>query len=313
MYRIGVDIGGMSIKVGLVNDNGDILKKNVTKTALTYNETLNNLVNQINEILSSENISTKDISGVGIGCPGLILSKEGIILSSSNLCWENVNIVEDLEKALNVKVRLSNDANVAALAEAKYGKAKGVKDAIMFTLGTGVGGGIVIDGKLFEGGNSLGAEIGHFTIVQGGEKCGCGRSGCVEQYVSASALIRDTKIAMNKDKNSKMWEFVNGDINSVDGRTAFETSKLGDKTANDVVDNFIAYLGDALMSMHNIFRPEVFIIGGGVSAQGDYLINKLINYCKEFSFGMSGCPIPKIVVASLGNDAGIIGAGELVA
>ena len=170
MYRIGVDIGGMSIKVGLVNNNGDIIQKNVKKTAPTYNETVINLVKQIKEVLASENISTKDILGVGIGCPGLILSKEGIILSSSNLCWQNVNIVEDLQKELDVKVKLSNDANVAALAEAKYGKAKGVKDAIMFTLGTGVGGGIVVDGKLFEGGNSLGAEIGHFTIVKGGEK-----------------------------------------------------------------------------------------------------------------------------------------------
>ena len=310
--KIGVDIGGMSIKVGLVNDKGEIIQKNVVKTADTFDGVMDNLVGQINSVLVQEKIDLSQIEGIGIGCPGLVASKEGVIKSSSNLNWDNAPIVERLKSSFNTKIRVSNDANVAALAEAVYGKVRGVDNAIMITLGTGVGGGIIIDGKLFEGGSSLGAEIGHYTIVHNGRPCGCGRKGCIEQYASASAIIRDTKTAMQNDKSSKMWKFVGGDINKVDGKVAFECSKMGDKSACEVVDNFVAYLGDGIMSLHNIFRSELYIIGGGISAQGDYLTDKLFDYCKRFDFGLKGAPVPQIVVATLGNDAGIIGAAELV-
>ena len=310
--KIGVDIGGMSIKVGLVNDKGEIIQKNVLKTADTFDGVMDNLVGQINSVLVQEKIDLSQIEGIGIGCPGLVASKEGVIKSSSNLNWDNAPIVERLKSSFNTKIRVSNDANVAALAEAVYGKVRGVDNAIMITLGTGVGGGIIIDGKLFEGGSSLGAEIGHYTIVHNGRPCGCGRKGCIEQYASASAIIRDTKTAMQNDKSSKMWKFVGGDINKVDGKVAFECSKMGDKSACEVVDNFVAYLGDGIMSLHNIFRSELYIIGGGISAQGDYLTDKLFDYCKRFDFGLKGAPVPQIVVATLGNDAGIIGAAELV-
>ena len=312
MMKIGVDIGGMSIKVGLVNDKGEIIQKNVVKTAGTFDGVMENMEGQINSVLAMQGITIEDIDGIGIGCPGLVASKEGVIKSSSNLKWDNVPIVERLKSSFNTKIRVSNDANVAALGEAVYGKVKGVDNAIMITLGTGVGGGIIIDGKLFEGGSSLGAEIGHYTIVHNGRPCGCGRKGCIEQYASASAIIRDTKIAMENDKSSKMWEFVGGDIDKVDGRVAFECSKMGDKSACEVVDNFVAYLADGILSLHNIFRSEVYIIGGGISAQGDYLTDKLFDYCKKYDFGLKGAPVPQIVVATLGNDAGIIGAAELV-
>ena len=312
MMKIGVDIGGMSIKVGLVNDKGEIIQKNVVKTADTFEGVMDNMVEQINSVLTAQCVKIEEIEGIGIGCPGLVASKEGVIKSSSNLNWDNAPIVERLKKSFDTVVKVSNDANVAALGEAVYGKVKGVDNAIMITLGTGVGGGIIIDGKLFEGGSSLGAEIGHYTIVKDGITCGCGRKGCIEQYASASAIIRDTKLAMEKDKSSKMWDFVGGDINKVDGRVAFECSKMGDKSACEVVDNFIAYLADGIMSLHNIFRSEVYIIGGGISAQGDYLTDKLFDYCNKFDFGLKGAPIPKIVTATLGNDAGIIGAAELV-
>ncbi|MBQ7340101.1 MAG: ROK family protein [Clostridia bacterium] len=313
MTRIGVDIGGMSIKVGLVNDQGKILGKNVVKTASTYLQTIDNLVKQINDLLNDNGLKISDISGIGIGSPGLVMSKKGIIRSACNLGWDEVHICEDLSRFFDTKIRISNDANVATLAETKYGSVKNVDSAIMLTLGTGVGGGIVADGKLFEGGDSLGAELGHVVLNQEGIDCTCGKRGCVEQYVSASALMRDTKIAMQNDKNSKMWDYVGGDINKVDGKCAFESSKLGDKSAKLVVDNFCRYLGNTIMSFDNIFRPELFIIGGGVSAQKDYLIDKVLDYLKPFYIDSPfSLRLPKIVTAELGNDAGIIGAAELL-
>ena len=217
-----------------------------------------------------------------------------------------------MKEKLDTKIIISNDANVAALGEVIYGCAKGYKTCVMFTLGTGVGGGIIIDGKLFEGNESKGAELGHTTLILDGEPCGCGRRGCIEAYVSATALINQTKKAMNSDKNSKMWDFVGEDIENVDGRTAFESAKLGDKTACDVRDTYVKYLAESMMSMFNIFRPEAFILGGGVSAQGDYLIDRVKEYCEKFDYGYKAAPIPEILVATLGNDAGIIGAAALV-
>lgn len=313
MTRIGVDIGGMSIKVGLVNEQGKIVSKKVEKTASTYKQSLDNLVNQIRDLLKENGLKISDISGIGIGSPGLVMSKEGIIRSACNLGWDEVHICKDLSNFFETKIKISNDANVATLAEVKYGSVKGVDSAIMLTLGTGVGGGIVADGKLFEGGNSLGAELGHVVLNQDGIECACGKRGCVEQYVSASALMRDTKIAMQNDKKSKMWDYVEGDINKVDGRCAFECSKLGDESANLVVNNFCRYLGNAIMSFDNIFRPDLFIIGGGVSAQKDYLVNKVLDYMKPFYIDSPfSLRLPRIVTAELGNDAGIIGAAELV-
>jgi glucokinase len=180
-------------------------------------------------------------------------------------------------------------------------------------LGTGVGGGIIIDNKLFEGGFSRGAELGHITLFLDGEPCSCGRRGCIEAYASATALIKQTKVAMENDKNSAMWAFVNGDINNVDGRTAFECSKQGDKTAEKIVDTYVYYLAESMLNMFNIFRPEAFILGGGISAQGDYLVNKLKAYCEKFDYGYKRAPRTEIVTAKLGNDAGIIGAAALFA
>jgi glucokinase len=182
----------------------------------------------------------------------------------------------------------------------------------MFTLGTGVGGGIVIDKKLFEGGRSFGAELGHTTLVLDGVPCNCGRSGCIESYISATALIKQTKAAMLKNKNSLMWEFTNGDIDKVDGRTAFECAKKGDKAAITVRDKYVRYLSESIINMLNIFRPDAFILGGGVSAQGKYLTDLVQDYCEKKNYGYLSAPRTEIITAELGNDAGIIGAAALV-
>ncbi|MCQ2387691.1 MAG: ROK family protein, partial [Clostridia bacterium] len=276
MYCIGVDIGGMSVKVGLVNEKGKIIQKNVMKTAPTFKEVVKNISIQINELLSKNKLKINDILGIGIGSPGIIDSKNGVIKSANNLHWENKNIFKELKKYFNTKICISNDANVATLAEAKFGSAKGANTCVMFTIGTGIGGGIILNKKLYEGGFSMGAELGHTTIVANGKKCSCGKKGCLEVYASATALISQTKSAMKKNKKSLMWKYVKNDINKVDGKTSFECAKLNDKTAKEVVDKYIMYLSEGVLSMLNIFRPDVFILGGGISAQGKYLIDKVI-------------------------------------
>ncbi len=312
MYRIGVDIGGMSIKIGVVDFWGKILFSSRVKTVSTAEQNVKNIANEILLLLKDNGITVSDISGIGIGCPGLICSETGVVESNSNLGWNEFPIVSRLKSYFNVEIKLSNDANVAALAEVKYGVAKNYKNAIMLTLGTGVGGGIIIDKKLYEGGYSKGAELGHICIKERGEKCGCGRRGCLEAYASATALIRDTKRAMEKNKDSLMWKVVEGDIDKVDGRTSFECAKKGDSTANKVVNNFVRYLSEGILSLLNIFRPEVVIIGGGICAQGDYLLDKLRRYCKKYDYGYKNAPKAEIVAAELGNDAGIIGAAALI-
>lgn len=311
MYSIGIDIGGMSIKVGLVNE-GVIIEQNRTKTAPTSNECIKNIIEQINTLLRNNNISMDKIKGIGIGCPGAVSSETGEVAFLPNLGWKNVKLADQLKKVFNVQVVLSNDANVAALAEVLYGCAKDYDTAIMFTLGTGVGGGIVINNKLFEGGWSRGAELGHSTLFLDGEECTCGRRGCIECYTSATALINQTKQAMLNDKTSKMWDFVSGNIDNVDGRTAFECEKLGDKAAKVVVDNYVMYLSESVLNMLNIFRPQVFILGGGISAQGKNLTDRIKKYCEKFDYGYQGSPKTEILTATLGNDAGIIGAASLL-
>lgn len=311
MYAIGVDIGGMSIKVGLVK-GGKILEQNRMKTAGTASECINNLATQINELLKNNSVSVTELKGIGIGCPGAVTRETGVVEFLPNLGWNKVPLAKELKKHFDVEIVLSNDANVAALAETVYGCAKDYSSSIMFTLGTGVGGGIVIDNKLYEGGWSRGAELGHVTLFADGIKCSCGRQGCVECYTSATALINQTKQAMMNDKSSRMWDFVDGDIEKTDGRTAFECEKQGDATAKKVIDTYVMYLGESVLNMLNIFRPEAFILGGGVSAQGKNLSDRIVKYCEQYEYGYKDAPKTKILTATLGNDAGIIGAATLL-
>ncbi len=311
-YSIGVDIGGMSIKAGVVDERGRILYKNVVATARDAEADIENTARGINELLKESGLTVRDIKGIGLGCPGAISSESGVVDILPNLGWENVPLVKEFKKRFDTEIRLSNDANVAALAEALHGAAKGYKNCIMLTLGTGVGGGIIINGKLYEGKEGKGAELGHATLVMDGYPCSCGRNGCIESYVSATALIRETREAMEADKSSSMWQAVGGDIEKVDGRTAFEEEKNGDAAARKVVDFYVKCLSEAIMTMTNVFRPDVIILGGGVSKQGNNLTDRVCAYCEKFDYGYKNSPKPVIKCAELGNDAGIIGAAALV-
>ncbi|MBD5131362.1 MAG: ROK family glucokinase [Clostridiales bacterium] len=311
MYCVGVDIGGMSIKVGVVDRDGNIVKKGKVVTDVEGGP--HKIINDIADlILSLIDPKDRDFVGIGIGCPGAINSATGVVDRAFNLKWHKVALAEELARRINKRIKVSNDANVAALGETMYGVGRTYTDTIFITLGTGVGGGVVLNGKLYEGNESKGAELGHMVLVVDGEQCTCGRRGCMEAYCSATALIRETKKAMLADKNSSMWQFVGGDIEKVDGRTAFECSKTGDKSANAVVDYFVKYLGEGMLNFANIFRPQAIILGGGVCAQGDYLIYKLKDYCKDRNYGFANTPRFDILAAQLGNDAGIIGAAGLI-
>ncbi len=313
MYYIGIDIGGMSAKVGLVTEDGTVLaKKKVVTVKGDAQIMVEGMANAINELFSENSLTIKDIYGIGIGSPGLISSKKGVIDCAYNLGWVNVPLVDMLKKYFDTEIKLSNDANVAALGEAIFGAGKPYDDIVMITLGTGVGGGVIINKQLYEGGESKGTELGHTTLIFGGEPCSCGRSGCVEAYVSATALIRDTKRAMEKDKSSKMWSLVNGNIDEVNGATAFIAYKDGDQTAKTVIDNYTTYLCETMINFMNIFRPQAIIIGGGISGEGKYYTDMLADYCREHLYGFRGAPKVDILTATNGNDAGIIGAASLI-
>lgn len=313
MVCIGVDLGGTNIKAGIVSPDGKIIDKGSVPTLAQRPaaDVIRDMGGLINDLLKRNRVKVEEVAGIGVGSPGAISSATGVVDYSNNLGWKVVPLAKELSAYIDRPVKVSNDANVAALGETLFGAGQTYSNTILLTLGTGVGGGIVIDNKLYEGNESKGAELGHMVVVVDGEKCTCGRPGCLEAYCSATALIRDTKRAMEGDKASAMWKFA-GTPDGVDGRTAFECAKQGDASAQKVVDNYIKYLGEGMLNYANIFRPQAFMLGGGVCAQGENLVGPLKEYCKQRHYGFEGCPRFDILIASLGNDAGIIGAASLI-
>ena len=309
-YYIGIDLGGTFIKCGIVDDFGNILvsDKVPTESEKGADRVALNIANLCKTLLSRVNMTASDIVGIGMGVPGMIDSEKGEVVYSNNLGWEHFFIVESVETLTGLPVKIANDANVAALGETKFGCGKDYQNTVMLTLGTGVGGGIIINGKLFEGNRSAGAELGHSVIVAGGEQCTCGRKGCLEAYASATALIRETKRAMQANRNSKMWQI--GLIDKVTGKTAFDY-KDTDESAKKVVEDYIEKLGVGITNLTNEFRPEAVILGGGVCAQGDNLIKPLQEFVNREIFASSKGPQVKILAATLGNTAGLLGAVAL--
>ena len=306
---IGIDLGGTYIKYGLVNETGEIIEKGkvLTPTGCGYAETVEVIMSAVRGLAKSG----APIGGLGIGAPGIVDGEKGIVRTSGNLGWENKPLAEDLSAKLSIPVTLANDANAAAYGEYACGAGKEHRSVVLLTLGTGVGSGIVLNGKLFEGNEGAGAELGHEVIRFGGEKCACGRRGCFEAYASATALIRQTKRAMEKDGQSKLWRLCCGNIESINGKTAFDGANEGDKTAKRVVNNYLRYLSEGLANIANTFRPEVILIGGGISAQGETLTKPLQKRLDKLMLGHGKYAPVKILAASLGNDAGLVGAAML--
>lgn len=307
----GIDLGGTFIKCGIVTEEGKILVKDKIPTGKErdYREIAADMASLVKRLEKKAGVC---VDAVGIGSPGTIDSRNGVIVYSNNIAWRNVPLCSEIEKRLHLPTYITNDANAAALGEHFCGAGKKYSSLILVTLGTGVGGGIVIDGRLFEGNKSAGAEIGHSVIRMGGEKCTCGRRGCFEAYASATALIRQTRRAMERHPESKMWEIA-GTLDGVDGKTAFDGQRAGDPVACRVVKFYIRCLAEGICNLLNEFRPEAILLGGGVCGEGDNLLLPLKKEVDKRLFGGTDYAPFDLCTASLGNDAGLCGAARLAA
>lgn len=309
-YYAGIDLGGTFIKCGIVNSRGELIVKDkiTTRGERHYSEIARDMTDLVFSLAKKANVK---IEAIGIGSPGTVDSANGIIVYSNNIAWKNVPLGDTVKELSGLPVFITNDANAAALGEGFVGAGRGCKNVVLVTLGTGVGGGILIDGKLYEGGHSAGAELGHTVIRMNGKKCTCGRRGCLEAYASASALIEQAKAAMTKHSESAMWKLCGGDLNNVNGKTVFDGIKEKDKTAKRVFEKYISYLSEGVADICNIFRPDVVLLGGGICAQGETLLKPLRKRVDKMLFGGSENAPVKIATATLGNDAGVIGAARL--
>lgn len=310
MY-IGIDLGGTNIAVGLVSEDGKIIHKDSVPTGADrpYTEIIKDMGMLVNKVIKDGGVSTDDIKSVGIGSPGTCDNKNGIIVYANNLHFLNTPMRAELQKYIDKPIYMENDANVAALAEYSVLN-KDMQCFIAITLGTGVGGGMVINGNIFSGFNGAGGELGHTVITEDGEPCTCGRNGCWEAYASATALIRQTKKAMEENPDSLMHKIA-AEAGEVNGKTSFDAAKQGDAAGMKVVRTYAKHIAVGIANLINIFQPEMLVIGGGVSKQGDYLLNIVKEYCKGKTYDKGGIPTTKIAIAQLGNDAGIIGAAFL--
>ncbi len=312
MYNIGIDLGGTNIKVGVVDENYNIVGKSNIKTNLPRpsEEIAESIVEGVRLACADAGISVSDVNSIGIGTPGVANRNTGVVLYSCNLGFNNFELGKVLGEKLGTQIFVENDANAAAFGEVVNGAGKGYKNVVVVTLGTGVGGGIIIDGKIYTGFNFCGGELGHTVIEYNGRQCGCGRKGCFEAYSSATALINMTKEAMEANRDSEMWKIA-GSIENVDGKTAFDGMRAGDKAAIDVVDMYINYLGCGLVNIVNTFQPELLLIGGGICKEGENLTKPLNEYIERESYCIDPNRSTKLDIAKLGNDAGIIGAAYL--
>lgn len=315
MYYLGIDLGGTNIAVGLVDENLEIVLKDSVKTLTSRptSEIIDDMASLCKSLVERAGITFDEVEYLGVAAPGSIDPVNGIVRYSNNVKMSNYPLADELRSRLPIrKVYLENDANAAALGEAKAGAGKGYSNLVMITLGTGVGGGIVIDGKLYSGFNHCGAELGHTVIEVDGRVCSCGRKGCFEAYSSATGLVNMTKEKMTEDENSLMWKLVNNNLEKVNGRTAFDAAKKGDESGLAVVNMYIKYLACGLTNLVNIFQPEVLCIGGGVCGEGDYLLKPLVEIIRKSEYGAENqTNFSQIKIAELGNNAGIIGAAAL--
>ena len=314
MYRIGVDLGGTNIVSGVVNENCEIVAKasRPTNAPRAAEGIFDDIAATIKEAMDKAGITKEDVVSIGVGTPGSVNKELELIEFANNLGFDNVPAYRLLRERTGIQnVWFDNDANCAALGEATAGCGKGAKDFVMITLGTGVGSGIIANGKLVTGLNYAAGEMGHTVIVYGGLPCNCGRRGCWEKYSSATALIAQTKDAMRENPDSIMWDLVDNDILNVTGRTAFDAMRKGDEAAKRVVDNYIAYLACGISNVVNIFQPEVLAVGGGIGNEKENLLAPVRKILASERYSIHAKKQTELKAATLGNDAGVIGAALL--
>ena len=310
MYRIGIDLGGTNIAVGVVNERHEIVSHTSVPTLAhrSPEAVIADMGHAVQAALDQAGVTAADCASIGVGSPGTCDSDRGVVVRAYNLGWYEVPVCQMLTERFGIPARLSNDANCAALAEYVAGAGVGCHNMVLITLGTGVGGGIIIDGKIYAGMRSAGAELGHTVLVLDGEPCTCGRRGCWEAYASATALIRQTGQAALAHPESLLASIPAQDIN---GRTAFDAAEQGDAAARAVVARYCEYVAAGLTDLVNALAPERILLGGGISRQGESLLGPVREYVAAHCFGQRQGAIPVIAEAKLGNEAGIIGAAAL--
>ena len=311
---IGIDLGGTTAKIGILSQSGDILSKWELSTDISEEGTkiVPNIIQSIKAYLDSEKLSSEDFLGIGMGTPGTVSRKNGTVIGAFNLNWKTLQpIREQFESSTGIPFFLDNDANVAALGEQWKGAGNNETNVSFITLGTGVGGGLVSDGTLIHGAVDAAGEVGHITVEPGGYECTCGKKGCLEQYASATGIVRLARdLAKEYSEESDLKTLVLKN-DPVDSKAIFDAAKAGDTYANFVVDRFAYYLGLALGNIANILNPSTIVLGGGVSKAGEFLVEKVSKVVEEFTFPTIRS-VTKIKIAELENDAGMIGAASLV-
>ncbi|MBU3175146.1 ROK family glucokinase [Clostridium estertheticum] len=308
MY-IGIDLGGTNIAIGIVDENGKIVHEESceTRSEREPQELIDDMIALVLKVLDEFHMQLNEINAIGVGIPGLA-DKDGNVIFCVNLGWRNVPLRKMLEDALHTPVYIDNDATVAALAEYESGSMQKCKSGLMLTLGTGIGGGIIINGEIYSGFNGVGSELGHTVIGENFYDCNCGRNGCLETFASSTAIIKYTKkLIMEMDEPTTIMENVEGNIDNLNAKIIFDCAKKGDKIATLAVNRLIKYLGIGIVNIVNFIDPEIIVLGGGIAGAGQYLLDMITKevmankYYKEL-------PIAKIVLAQLGNKAGVIGA-----
>ena len=312
-YRLGIDLGGTNIAAGVVDENYKIVGRAKVKTARPRpaEEICDSMAQAAKMAIEDAGLTLKDITSAGLGTPGNADTKDGVVRYSNNMGFSNTPLAQMMKQRLGIDFIIENDANAAAYGEYIAGAGKGTKDFVAITLGTGVGGGIIIDGKILSVCLNFGGELGHIVINVDGIQCNCGRKGCFETYASATALVRQTKQAMENDKDSLMWKLCSGSLDKVNGATAWDAWRKGDKAATQVVENYCRYVAEGCTNLINIFQPEKLCIGGGISAEKDNLLKPVNAFIADNAYSRRTITSDRACVAALGNDAGIIGAAFL--
>ncbi len=314
MYYLGIDLGGTNIAAGVVNEEMKLVHKTSipTEAAKGVDHIISRIVKAAKLAVEESKIPMDEIKSIGIGTPGAVNPEKGIVVFAGNLGFHKTPLADLVGAHFpGKKVFIENDANVAAWAEAKCGAAAGVADSVTVTLGTGVGGGMILNGKLYSGFNHIGGELGHIVINEGGRPCTCGRKGCWEAYASVSGLIKTTKEHMEKNKNSLMWKIAGGNPDRVNGLTSFDAMRKGDEEGKTVVNEYLHSVATGITNIINILQPEIICIGGGISKEGNYLLDPVKKFIEAETFARFNDRKTEIRIAKLGNDAGIIGAALL--
>jgi glucokinase len=309
--RIGIDVGGTGIQVGLVNKDLQIISEASipTRTDIPFEDQVREIASCVLSVIPSAGLSPDEIESVGVGIPG-IASASGEIIKCTNMGWHHVPFAEVFRRIYNKPVFVDNDANVAALAESVAGVSAGTSSSVFITIGTGIGSGIIIDGRIWKGAHGIGGELGHVIFDLDGVPCSCGNHGCLERYCSATAIIRMGREAAKQHPDTLMMKLAENNPSNITAKIVFDAARQEDPVGVEVYHRFIGYLAQAVASVVNLIDPEVIVLGGGVSKAGTFLLRPLIREFPRYVL-FDDQPLPEIKLAVLGSEAGIIGAAML--